>query len=81
MLRSFIFCSGLVPFTARHLSVLESFEDALQFALAPAGQTLPWLWQAPLLAADLMQLFSGHKELKTFESVIILLDPYFVLFY
>lgn len=71
VLRKSIFCCGLLPFTASHLSVWESRGGVLKFRDCPHYTDIALTVASTSFTADLMQLFSGHKKLKAFERLLI----------
>lgn len=72
VLRKFIFCPGLLPFTAGHRSVQGSRVGILKFQLGPHHLGSRLTAASPSFIADSMQVFSGHKKLKTFEYLVVL---------
>lgn len=72
VLRKFIFCPGLLPFTASDWSIWGSCEGILEFQVGPrsipAGPTVA----STSFTADSTQLFSGHKKPQGFEYLFLL---------
>lgn len=71
VLRKFIFCPGLLPFTASHRSVWGSHVGILGLQVGPHSIDVgPTVGSASFTAASTW-LFSSHKKLKAFEYLVI----------